>query len=181
MAILLVCLCAFSIPKKHLTKENAIVTSNDSIPAFLDGYTYEHVNGTLFSFDEVKGKVVLLDFWATWCGPCIREHPYVVEIEERFNGQDFQVVTVSVDKNKSKWQDFLEAKKWSGIHIKIDNSDVNNPLNQMVTKKVVHNGDTLHQTSVPQYYLIGKDLSIEKIKDIKSENTIALINKKINM
>jgi len=86
---------------------------------------------------------------------------------------------VSVDKNKSKWKEFIAIKKWTGINIKIDNGDINNPLNQMVIKKIFHNGDTLYQTSVPQYYLVGKDLSIEKIKDIKAESTIALIKKRL--
>ena len=179
LAIFLICLYAFSIPNNHTTNEKIIVANNDSIPTFLEGYKYENANGTMFSFNQVKGKVILLDFWATWCSPCIKEHPNVIALEKNINNQNFQIITVSVDKNKSKWKEFIAIKKWTGINIKIDNGDINNPLNQMVIKKIFHNGDTLYQTSVPQYYLVGKDLSIEKIKDIKAESTIALIKKRL--
>lgn len=178
--IFLICLYAFAIPKNHITNEKTIVVSNDNIPVFLEGYEYENVDGTMFSFNQVTGKVLLLDFWATWCGPCIKEHPSVVALEKSINSQDFQVVNVSIDRDKLKWKNFLATKKWTGINIKIEISDINNPLNQMVIKKVLHNGDTLYQTSVPQYYLVGKDFSIKNIKDIKAENTIALIKKKLN-
>jgi len=178
-AIFLVCLFTFSISKKDMANEKIIVANNDSIPFFLQEHEYENADGSMFSFNQVKGKVLLLDFWATWCGPCIREHPSVVALEKNINSQNFEVVTVSVDKDKLKWQDFIAEKKWPGIHIKINKSDINNPLNQMVIKKVFHNGDTLYQTSVPQYYIVGKDLSIEKIKDIKAESTIVLIKKRL--
>ena len=177
--VFLTSLSAFSIPEKGLARTYGIA-KNNGIPAFLEGHKYESADGTMFSFTQVKGKVLLIDFWATWCGPCIKEHPHVVALEREFDSQDFKVVTVSVDKSKTKWQDFVRANNWTGIHIKIDNNDVLNPLNQMVVKEVLINGDTLYRTSVPQYYLVDKGLSIENIKDIKAKNTISLIRKKLD-
>jgi thiol-disulfide isomerase/thioredoxin len=179
-SIFLITLFAFSTPEKHIANMKFVSVNNDSIPIFLEGYKYENSDGTMFSFNQIKGKILLLDFWATWCGPCIRERPNIVALEKNINNLNFQVITVSIDKNKSKWKQFITEKKWPGIHIITDKSDIKNPLNQMVIKEEIYNGKTMLIKSVPQYYLIDKDLSIEKIKDIKSDNTIDLIKKKLN-
>lgn len=133
----------------------------------------------MFNFKQVKGKVLLIDFWATWCAPCIKEHPKVETIDRSIQNQDFQVIYISVDKNKSKWKNFLKTKQWSGIHIKIDNNDNKNPLNKMVIENITNNGNTLFRTSVPRYYLIDKNLNVDKI-DINTNNLISIIKEKLN-
>lgn len=177
--LILITLLVFTSGKKYaLDKPTASI--KDSIPVFLEGYKYENVDGTKFSFNQVKGKVLLLDFWATWCGPCIKGHSNIKALEETINNPDFQIITVSIDKNKSQWKKFLKAKKWNGIHIILDGKDVNNPLNKMVTKKILDKGKPIYLTSVPEYYLVDKELSMKRINDVKAKRTVSLIRKKIN-
>jgi thiol-disulfide isomerase/thioredoxin len=57
--------------------------------------------------DELQGKVVLVDFWATWCGPCREALPRVQNISKRFAGQPLVVLSVSLDKDQNTWKAFV--------------------------------------------------------------------------
>ena len=61
------------------------------------------------SLDSLTGKVVLIDFWATWCGPCREALPRVQKIAQKFQGQPLVILSVSLDQNESKWREFVAA------------------------------------------------------------------------
>jgi len=58
-----------------------------------------------------KNKVILIDFWASWCGPCRREMPHLIEAYERYNSKGFEIVGVSLDNNESAWKNFISSQK----------------------------------------------------------------------
>jgi thiol-disulfide isomerase/thioredoxin len=62
------------------------------------GFTLTDVFGKKLSLDQYRGKVVLLDFWATWCGPCRSEIPGFVQFERTYGGQGFRVIGISEDR-----------------------------------------------------------------------------------
>ena len=62
------------------------------------------------SLKDLRGKVVLVDFWATWCGPCVAEIPRVKAVFERFHSKGFEVVGISCDTDKDRLADFVEEK-----------------------------------------------------------------------
>ena len=71
-------------------------------------FTQNDVNGQPVSLSDFKGKYVLLDFWASWCGPCRAENPNVLKVYNKYKDKNFTVLGVSLDKNKEQW---LEAIK----------------------------------------------------------------------
>ncbi|GAB5418733.1 MAG: hypothetical protein Crog4KO_04900 [Crocinitomicaceae bacterium] len=64
--------------------------------------------GEMLALSDLRGKVVLLDFWASWCGPCRRENPNVVALYEKYKDKGFTVMSVSLDKDKAKWLKAIE-------------------------------------------------------------------------
>jgi peroxiredoxin len=70
------------------------------------------VDGTPIALSSLKGKVVLIDFWASWCGPCRKEMPNVVKAYAKFKNKGFEIYGVSLDKEKDRW---VEAIAKDGI------------------------------------------------------------------
>jgi thiol-disulfide isomerase/thioredoxin len=67
---------------------------------------FPDLNGENFSLEKVKGKVVLINFWASWCGPCILELPNLEKLQQRLRGRDFSVIAVGIDDQKENLASF---------------------------------------------------------------------------
>ncbi|WP_316822261.1 TlpA disulfide reductase family protein [Pedobacter gandavensis] len=82
-------------------------------------FSYPDNKGKVISLGDLKGKVVLIDVWATWCGPCKAEIPYLKKLEEEFKGTDLSVVSVSFDEleDKEKWIQMIKDEKLGGTHL----------------------------------------------------------------
>lgn len=86
------------------------------------GFTLLDPDGKEVSLDDYKGQVVLLDFWASWCRPCRKENPNIVEAYEKYkkekftNGKGFAVLSVSLDKKEASWKKAIKKDnlKWDG-------------------------------------------------------------------
>ena len=68
------------------------------------------MDGTEVDLAKMRGKVVLIDFWATWCGPCVNEIPNVVQAYENLHSKGFEIVGVSLDQDKAKLESFTKEK-----------------------------------------------------------------------
>ncbi|WP_182961162.1 TlpA family protein disulfide reductase [Pedobacter gandavensis] len=82
-------------------------------------FTFPDQNGKMVSLTDFKGKVVVLDIWATWCNPCKKEIPYLKKLEEEFKGKDVVFVSISTDelKDKGNWLKMVADMKLGGVQL----------------------------------------------------------------
>lgn len=66
-----------------------------------------NADGKVMKLSDLRGKVVLIDFWASWCGPCRRENPNVVRVYEQYKDKGFDIFSVSLDNSRDKWLDAI--------------------------------------------------------------------------
>lgn len=78
------------------------------------------LKGEPFNIENLKGKVVLIDFWATWCGPCLAEYPNILKNFEAYHDKGFEVVGVSLDADRDALEKYVEEKEvpWTTLHEK---------------------------------------------------------------
>ncbi len=80
---------------------------------------YENAKGGTTSLDDLKGKYVYIDVWATWCGPCKIEIPHLKRIEKKFHNKNIEFVSISIDQPTlhQQWLDMIEEKEMGGIQL----------------------------------------------------------------
>lgn len=80
-------------------------------------FTQNQVDGTAMNLSDLRGKVVLVDFWASWCRPCRKANPEVVALYNKYKDQDFEIIGVSLDRNKGAWEKAIEVDKLTWYHV----------------------------------------------------------------
>ncbi|KAF2332008.1 TlpA family protein disulfide reductase [Flavobacterium daemonense] len=86
-------------------------------------FDYENHKGGKTSLEDLKGKYIYIDLWATWCGPCREQFPFLQKVEEQYKEKNIEFVAISLDaiKDHSKWSKFVTEKQLSGIQLLADN------------------------------------------------------------
>ncbi len=79
----------------------------------------EDINGKQMSLRDFRGKYVYIDMWATWCGPCQKELPYLEKLEKKFRGRNITFVGLSIDADKAKWEARVKSGELCGTQLYI--------------------------------------------------------------
>ena len=78
---------------------------------------YQDVNGKMVSLNDLKGKYIYIDVWATWCGPCRAELPHLKKLEAEFHDKNIYFVSISMDQQKKSWLKMIEKEQLTGIQL----------------------------------------------------------------
>lgn len=82
-------------------------------------FTGTNIEGKQVSLEELRGKYVYIDVWATWCGPCRGEIPHLKKLEEKYHGKDIHFVSLSCDQDKAAWEKMVKKDQMTGIQLHI--------------------------------------------------------------
>lgn len=129
-------------------KQQAAGLRTYTIGAEAPDFTGESPEGEEISLSDLRGKVVLIDFWASWCGPCRKENPNVVKMYAKYKDQGFEILGVSLDNTKNRWVKAIEDDKLTWLHI----SDLKGWRSEFAKQYGV--------SSIPQTILLDKDGNI---------------------
>ena len=82
-------------------------------------FNYENYDGGMTSLEDLRGKLLYIDVWATWCGPCIIEFPALKELVKEYDEKDIEFVSISIDSKNdyNKWKKMVAEKNIGGIHL----------------------------------------------------------------
>lgn len=88
-----------------------------AIGALAPDFILPDSSGTNISLSSFRGKYVLIDFWAAWCGPCRKEMPNMIKLYKDFGGNNFEILGVSLDKTKDKWIGAINSERmtWPNV------------------------------------------------------------------
>jgi peroxiredoxin len=133
-----------SIYGKQL-KEAIDLNEKTAVGVTAPEFSQTDIDGKVVKLSDYKGKYVLVDFWASWCGPCRKENPNVVLAYKTYHEKGFDVVGVSLDDKKNLWQKAIEKDGLTWTHV----SDLKGWQNEAAVLYGVK--------MVPTNYLIGPD------------------------
>ena len=122
---------------QHFAEDPALSTQKMAPP-----FTVTALDGSKFNLDAMGGRVVLIDFWATWCGPCNEELPHVKKIAKEFAGQPLVIISVSWDSDETKWKNFIDKNEMTWVQYR----DADHHLSNL-----------FGINSIPHYFTIDSD------------------------
>lgn len=143
-----------AIPKKVLSKKEkvALVATGNKLP---EGIIY-NLERAPISTTDFKGKLLVLDFWATWCGPCLREAPLFQKLGAKYKDKDVAFVGVSIDEKFETWKSHVERKKYTGNQFWIGVQEEQDFFS-FAYSEMDFDGEKMILMGVPRYVFVSPD------------------------
>jgi peroxiredoxin len=113
--------------------------------------TLPDANGHPVQLSSLKGSLVLIDFWASWCGPCRHNHPHLVKLYHKYHPKGLQILGVSVDENPDAWRAAIEQDRLTWLQVN-DNKGWNAPT-----------ATAYGVNEIPASFLVDKDGIVQGI------------------
>lgn len=156
-----------SLKSTHLGKQiyaKILLNEITSVGRVLPDFEQSDTASNLIKLSSLRGKYVLVDFWASWCGPCRAENPHLIKAYERFKSKGFEIIGVSLDREKKSWLKAIHDDKLTWTQV----SDLKG-LNNEVAKR-------FNITAIPESYLLDPN-GIIIAKGLNGEQLIVELEK----
>lgn len=133
---------------------SSILVAQKNMNTVIEENKFTRLDGAEMTLTEIikanKGKVIYIDFWASWCGPCKHEMPASLKLHENLKGEDIVFVYISIDKNEQAWKKSIESLKIedAGQHYRRSQDEMGEFLK------------FFYIYSIPHYMIISKDSQI---------------------
>ena len=128
-----------------------------SIAKHAPAFTVTALDGSKFALDAMGGRVVLIDFWATWCEPCMEELPNIKRIAKDFSGQPLVIISISWDDNDTKWKDFISKNEMTWVQYR----DADHRLGKLFEINAIPHYFTIDSDGVLSSELMGTGYDVE--------------------
>ena len=130
-------------------------------------FTITTIDNKTIKLSDYKGKYVMIDFWASWCGPCRQENPNVVKQYAAFKGKGLNILGISLDVDKAKWQQAITADNLSWTHAS-DLKNFDGPTEQLY-----------HIQAIPSNFIIDPQ-GVIVAKNVRGTDLEDFLNKTFN-
>jgi thiol-disulfide isomerase/thioredoxin/Tfp pilus assembly protein PilF len=107
------CLALHPSPEVERSAQLLLADPRRAREIFAPEFVFTSLQGESISLKELSGKVVVLDFWATWCPPCLESVPELNELTKKYPSEKLAVISISADENENQWKDFVAKKNMS--------------------------------------------------------------------
>ena len=130
---------------------------------YLPKFEAKYLDNNVFDLAKYSGKYILLDFWGTWCTPCIKLIPELKKLNDDFSNKNFALISVAYDDNPEKVMDFVikEDMNWSHLFVSTSQNDVNSVTSKL---KVTKFPTTILIS--PDGKIVGRDLAVDKLREL---------------
>ncbi|RAV28485.1 TlpA disulfide reductase family protein [Sinomicrobium soli] len=151
-------------PTGKLIAEKIAIAKKSDIGKVAMDFTQETLEGEPFTLSSLRGKYVLVDFWASWCKPCRAENPFVVKAYEKYKEDNFEIVGVSLDAGKEAWKAAVEKDGLPWIHV----SDLKYWKNEVAVQYDINSVPSSFLVD-PEGVIIAKNLRGKALEDKLAE------------
>ncbi len=153
---------------RYFYKKTSVI-NGETAPNF----TSMQLNGEAFDLSTTRGQYILLDFWGSWCGPCIEEVPQLKALHQKFHGKkfrdgkNFDIVSFGVEKDRVRWAAAIQqlGMDWTNVS---DFKNLESPITQLYGVRVIPTEILLNTEGV----IIGVNLPIKEVEKILLEKIL---------